>query len=113
MPSAVAIRSLFPLFYSLVYFSGFLRWIISPRARFHVAVCPFVLMHVGCVLGPVGNRSPCCGWLQRCAGWGHGTSAPSRDGWREGVPQMLTCHLQVFSSPFFLASDSAFDLVCS
>ena len=68
MPSAIAIRLLFPLFYSLVYFSDFLRWIISPRARFYVSLCPFVLIHVGCVFGPVGNRSPCCGWLQRCAG---------------------------------------------
>lgn len=68
MPSAIAIRLLLPLFYSLVYFSDFLRRISSPRARFYVSLCPFVLVHVGCVFGPVGNRSPCCGWLQRCAG---------------------------------------------
>ena len=53
------------------------------------------------------------GGCRGALGEGHGTSAPRRDEWREGAPQMLTCHLQVFSSAFFLASDSAFDLVCS
>lgn len=98
MPSAIAIRLLFPLFYSLVYFllfSDFLRWVISPHPRFYVSFCPFVLIHVGCVFGPVGNRSHCCGWLQGCAGWGAG-SVHAQQGRVEREP--LKCWLVIFRS---------------
>lgn len=94
-----------------LFFSDFPGQAVSPHpgSAFLLSLC---LATRGCVLGPVGNRSHWCGWLQRCSGRGaEGRSVHAQQGRVDrGSPSSadlsstdLRTHL--------LASDLALDLV--